>query len=666
MISPFLKITKKEEKMRTKRSLIVATSLFFALNVSAESLKNVVKETMGMNPEVQSLRTNVKAFRMYVDEERGNYFPKIDFDTYYESKKTEEDNKSDESQTGVNTQLKLEQVLFDGGLTLNKVEEADYNYEANRLKSLARVEEIVLETIDSYLNVVKNRELSMLSLNNVTIHEDYLVTAKESEDVSGDALDRLQVESKLFTSRADYVQVRNDSMESHAKITKLFGRELTGKFCRPKIDEKIINKDVTLFAENALKVNFVVNEELEKIKAQRAILSQEGSRFFPTIKARLLREIDDGVDQKDIKKTEDTVRISLSYNIFNGLQDKAVYEREKLFLQESQDKLDDVVNQTIQDVKVNHAKFFSAKKRIDFLTQALDRDKKILNLYLEQFEGGTRSFLDILNQEAQLFRSKQDLLEEEYAYMSSYYALLNTLGRSSETILGSQDQVCEAIVVDTQRRDLKSMNEQDDSELEELFSEEDEEKKKEQQQEEIDSMYKKILGEITDPKVRNKNIRIDSPSKVTPKKVVPKKQTTQKNEDISNDSTKLEKNVKKQPAKEVAASLQDKKKEALKVRLQAIMKAYSKKRETHVASQVEQLKKQQKEDLEIIESSVKKAKTVNKNIKSDPKPSKGDMSLEQTVKVKTVKNALDMQRIQDEQIVEAAILKAKKNNSLNQ
>jgi adhesin transport system outer membrane protein len=565
--------------MRIRKSLIAVLLLFLALNLSAESLKNVVKETMGTNPEVQSLRTNVKAFRMYVDEERGKYFPKIDLDTYYENKETEEDNQDDEHQNGTNTQLKLEQIIFDGGLISSKVEEADFNYESNRLKSLARVEEIVLETVEAYLDTVRNTELSMLWVNNVNIHEDYLVTAKQSEDVSGDSLDRLQVESKLFTAKADYVEVRSNTMTAQAQMAKLMSRELQGTFCRPKVDETIIEKDVSLFSENAVKVNFVVREELEKIKAQRAILSQEGARFFPTIKVRLLREIDDGVDEKDIKKTEDTVRVSLSYNLFNGLQDKAIYEREKLFLQESQEKLDDVVNSVVEDVKTNHAKFFSAKERIEFLKQALDRDKKILNVYLEQFEGGTRSFLDILNQEAQLFQSKQDLIEEEYAYLNAYFSLLNTLGQSSETILTSQDQVCEKIVVDTERRDLKSVNEQDDADLEALFSEDDSEEKKERQQKEIDSMYKKILGEITNPKVKNKNIKINTPVRSIQKKLTPQKKTETPEGDSSN-KKEPGKKVEKQPAEEAAVTSPKQDKEALKRRLENIINQHKSKKQT--------------------------------------------------------------------------------------
>ena len=290
------------------------------------------------------------------------------------------------------------------------------------------IENVILKSINAYLDVVKNKELILLSENNLLIHDDYLEVAAQSEIVSGDTLERMQVESKIFSANAKFSEVKRSELEAKATLEKLYGKEINNNFCRPLIRTNKFENLEKIISE-ALVVNYTILEEVENIKSQRAIISQEKSRFFPTIKVKMIHEIDDGVDVKDEKKTEDSFRLSLSYNIFNGMQDKSILQREKLFLKESQKTLDDVVNSVIEDVKINYTNYHTAKKRINYLKNYLDKNKEILSVYLEQFEGGTRSFVDILNHEAELFRAKTDLTEEQFKYTLAYYELLNLISK---------------------------------------------------------------------------------------------------------------------------------------------------------------------------------------------------------------------------------------------
>ncbi len=515
--------------MKIKYLISLFLSMSLVAQSAAQTLQFVAKETLINNPEIQALRKNTKANRQYVDEEQGKYLPTLSLDTYFEEKKTLREGTTTR-QDGVNTQLKLEQTLFDGGLTSARVSEADHNYQSNRIKNVEKIETILQETIDAYLNVVKNEELTLLSKNNLAIHEDYLITAQQSEDVSGDSLDRMQVESKLFSAKAKYVKLQDDSNKAKANLVKYYGKPLDGLICRPNVNNGAVGSDLDRLIADAVAVNYTILESLEGIKAQRSVLSQEQSRFFPTIKARLLREIDDGVDQKDVKKTEDTVRLSLSYNIFNGFQDRAIYERERLFLQESQKKLDNVVDTVKEEVKINFSKFKTSKERINFLKEYLAKNKNILQVYLEQFEGGTRSFIDILNHEAEIFRAKTELVEEEFTYYSSYYALLALQSRLSETVLSSKNQICKPIKVDIEKRELRLKDSGDDEqELQDLFNDDSATPSqevigsKQQQDAEVQSILSRILNEIYTPNAKNKNINVSSQGVVIEEEKVPVK-----------------------------------------------------------------------------------------------------------------------------------------------
>ena len=177
--------------------------LFVLLTFShATTLKQAVENALVNNPEVMSLQKNSEAYRLYIDEEEGAYYPNVNFDAYLEKKnevkKPEGDVQTKSKQQGYNAQLKLEQMIYDGGLTPAKVDEAKYNYQEAKIKNISTIENIIFEVTQSYLDLVKYKELLVLSENNIAIHDSYLETAKQSEEVSGETLDRIQVESKLF------------------------------------------------------------------------------------------------------------------------------------------------------------------------------------------------------------------------------------------------------------------------------------------------------------------------------------------------------------------------------------------------------------------------------------------------------------------------------------
>ena len=607
--------------MKTKNIVILFFFLFFIPVLHAQTLKEVVRGTLISNPQIQALRINTKAYRLYVDEEQGKQYPKVDFETYFEELNADT-NGTDSRKNGSNTQVMLEQTLFDGWLSSSKIDESKKDFQANKFKNIAAIETLALDSIVAYLNVVKNKELTLLSENNLLIHEDYLEVAIESENVSGDTLDRMQVESKIFSANANFSEVKRNALEAKATVEKLYGKELNNDFCRPIIrsnEFEVLDKTI----EKALDNNYTILEEIQKIRKQRAIVNQEKSRFLPTIKVKLLREIDDGVDVKDTKKTEDSVRLTLTYNIFNGTQDSAVTQREKLFLKESQKNLDDVVNGIVEEVKINYTKLHTAKKRIEYLKSYLVKNKDILVVYLEQFEGGTRGFIDILNQEAELFRAKTNLIEEQFTYTTSYYELLNLLSKLTPTVLSSDKQICEEITVDIERRKLGGDESTDDAELAAIFEEDeglvlDENPEASDDKEaKVQSMLNQILQEIYTPNAVNKNINVSNISIEENKKEEEKKPIPTDKQEVMKELIKLKQELEEQAIREEQNLLKQQIAKEAEL-LTALSESSEQKQLKMVNTQTEELVKNKIENEKIRQEAVRKAKKELLSRKDEP------------------------------------------------
>ena len=147
--------------MKIKKITYSLSALAFLMSsLNATTVKNVVEHTLQSNQDVVSKSINNDAFKKYIDEQEGGYYPKLDLTAYLGRKNVNETttpstSEADITTNGGNAQLDLEQMLYDGNLTSSSVEEAKARYASNKLKNSDDIETIVYDSISAYLNVLK-------------------------------------------------------------------------------------------------------------------------------------------------------------------------------------------------------------------------------------------------------------------------------------------------------------------------------------------------------------------------------------------------------------------------------------------------------------------------------------------------------------------------------
>ena len=517
--------------MKTVHTLLIPTLFFSYLN--SATLKDIVLHTIENNPKIKAIENNTKANKYYIDESFGDYLPTLNYEAYIQDKKIIDTplggNSATRDENGSYQQLKLEQNLYNGGLTKAKVEEAKHNHQANLIANIHDTEKLILDTVLAYLDLLKYEELKRLTENDLEIHSIYLETAVETEQVSGDIVDRLLVESKILTAKEKLIQIREDRKKAKTQLEKNIVKNIDDIVCRPKIDYNQIPSELNELLTYGIKNNYNVLEEIERIKSQKSVVSQELSRFLPSIDFQLTKEIDDGIDNENLKQNNQSARISLNYNFFNGFKDEAVYLREKKFLEEAQKNLDDVTNSSKQKIEENFYSFNLSKEKLEVLRAHVLNNKEILKVFGEQFDGGTRSFIDVLNQEEELYRKKSDLIEEEYKNFVSYFTLLFEVSNLSDTILNNKENICQEIDVDY--RVIEKKPEAISQELENLLSEDNlledtnsniinEEENKDKIKEKVNRVFNSLLKDIYETE-DIQNIRIND---INEKKLEEKKE----------------------------------------------------------------------------------------------------------------------------------------------
>lgn len=426
-------------------------SILASTSIHAISLKDSVEKVLVTNPEVIAEKNNQKAFRKYIDERRGDYYPRIDIDGTLEKSNTEKDyddaisavDDGSDQEDGYNFGIALNQILYDGDLTPSRVREAKHNELANKYRTRMNIENVVLETINAYTGLVQYNELLALTKDIIITNEENLEIAKEKESISGEVLETYQVDSKLNFMKEKYLEEKDLKSSRVSTFKRYIGIEASGNECRPNIDLNNIPTSLQKAVELAVLRNNEVLEQIERIKAQREKIAQADAAFLPNLNLEL-KALTDNDLLSDEEGKEDQVfgRVTLAWNIYNGGGDYAVSKQEELFLAEQKDRLNALTNQIVESAKVNYQRFMKNKDRIEVLKKYVAANENIVDVYKSEFEAGTRTFVDILNAQTELYEAKASLVNREYALYSDYYEMLNNSAMLSESVLASDQQSC--------------------------------------------------------------------------------------------------------------------------------------------------------------------------------------------------------------------------------
>ena len=434
--------------MKIKKITYSLSALAFLMSsLNATTIKDVVEHSLISNQDIVSKSINNDAFKKYIDEQQGGYYPKIDLTANAgfvddNNRNNTTSTNSDTNQNGGNVQLDLEQMLYDGNLTSSSVEEAKARYASNKLKNSNDVEDIVYDSIAAYLNVLKFDERIKISQENITIHEDYLAIATQTERINGEILDKVQSKAKIHAAKSNLFEEKNSQAAAKSSFIKNVGMSIDSNICRPVMDESKIPANLAVLQKMALENNFTILEQIENIKEQEATLAVEKAAFLPTLKFKLQGIYDKDYIDEDLRTNAYSGKLELKYNIFNGMVNKNRTQKEELFLKEVQAKLDVVTKSVLDELAVAYETYETSKKQIVELKQFIEENKQIISIYKDQFDAGTRNFIDVLNVEGDLYNSKANLINTEYNMYQAYYKILKMTSSLQATVLSSKDQVC--------------------------------------------------------------------------------------------------------------------------------------------------------------------------------------------------------------------------------
>ena len=418
--------------------LVGAIAIAATAWASAETLKEVVQLAIETNPQVGIISKRKDAADAAVDAARGAYFPKLDF-LYGAGTERSQNSSTAGTTTGFlrmhrhQEGMVLNQMLFDGLGTPAEVNRRRAISDAAAYRVYATAEEIALQAIDAYIDVLKNKELVSFAKENLGAHQRTFDQVKLRSDKGvGRRADLEQIEARNALASANVSSAESSLRDAEIAFLKVVGRNPINLAVAPD------PKNVPTTVDAAVKAGFANHptlkssqSDIEQAQAQRELAR---SFWFPRLELEASYTNNRNLDGVVGPNRDRLLMLYLKWNLFRGGFDYHRLKETALQIDEATEISRNTSRQVENAVRLAYNAFATARDRIPSLDRYVKSSNATRAAYAQQFAIGQRTLLDLLDAENEYFTARSTDATGRYIQISAKYRVLNAMGQLLATL----------------------------------------------------------------------------------------------------------------------------------------------------------------------------------------------------------------------------------------
>ncbi|MDD3009539.1 MAG: TolC family outer membrane protein [Arcobacter sp.] len=404
--------------------------LLIPFTLNALTLEEAVQSSLNTNPKIQQRISDYHAVKYDVDKAYSGYKPSVDLNAAIGPERTNQKSPNDESYNNTNKEssLVLTQNIFRGFNTEYTLEEQKSRVKTSQYYIMQEANFIVLNTIDKYLSVLKNKKLLDLELQNVNTHERiYKMIDEKISTGYGKRADLEQSESRKIQSYSNYLAQQNNYQDSIINFERMYGQIILAESMILPSKQLLPSDDLSELVELALTYNPTLQVENSNIKTQKAKYNKENSSFYPSVDLEVSTNYQKDSDINDEENNYKAL-LKFKYNLYNGGTDEANRLQNLQIVKSQQYSLNEQELAVVEKVKLAWMTYQYSQARIKCLELYAKLSKKTAESYAEEYHLGRRTSLDLLNVELEYTNAQKELIKTEFEYLYSIYRLLDAIG----------------------------------------------------------------------------------------------------------------------------------------------------------------------------------------------------------------------------------------------
>lgn len=325
--------------------------------------------------------------------------------------------------------LVISQPIFGGGETYAQIKIADNLVEASKYKLHDVSNNITLNTVQTYENVLATREIYNINIENEKIFAKYLDYTKTRFDAGVvTKTDVLQAEVRYSESIAQKEQSYSSMLNAQATMARLLGQTINEQMDNIDISAIQLPENVDALIEISRSNNPSLMTSKYNANVAQYQINQAVSRVLPKVNATAQFTRSDYAKYNLSNPDSNTYALQVSVPIFQGGGEYASIKEQIHLSHQADYNYKEVDRQVIEssisvwnNYKTSKAIIKSREEAIKAATLALEGVQEEANI-------GTRTTIDLLNAEKELFDAKVSYRTAKRDYIVSIYQMLQLMG----------------------------------------------------------------------------------------------------------------------------------------------------------------------------------------------------------------------------------------------
>lgn len=328
-----------------------------------------------------------------------------------------------------NYALNIDQPIFDGFGNSSAYSKAKIEVKAAEYDFLSATQKVLLEAVTAHINVARNERILKASRKNAaSLAKQYKATKERQKLGALTKTDISQAASRLAEANAESSDSLGVLTQSREIYLELVGEGPTGKLHLPDVIAGLPEGK-----DEAISLAYKENPELLAanldVFAARETIDEAKSDLWPEVflRGRMERDHNNGTFRNQ-KFKNNSITLNVRIPIYEAGQTYSDIRRTKAAYREKGSRYKVIKRRVERQVTNAWSRVQNLKKVIKDRRRSLSAAKKTLKGYNKEYEAGTRTTVDLLDAERDVYRAETALVRAKADHAIMAYRLLAGIG----------------------------------------------------------------------------------------------------------------------------------------------------------------------------------------------------------------------------------------------
>lgn len=417
-----------------------------AMPVKANPIEIELTGLLTNHPQIRAAEKGLQSSRQGVKSALSDFYPTVNLssDLGYENIDSPSARSGNAPEgdafgrTRNNASLTVTQNLFSGYANASAVRTARLNRELAQISLEGTRQNTIFEGIQLYIDVLRQRRLIELALENeATIQRQLNLEDERVQRGSGVAVDVLQAKSRLQIAKERRVNFEGALEDAISRYNQVYGHPPDIEAMldpEPPIEQ--IPSELSKAIDIAVVENPAVGNSGTTVEVARERRRTVSAELFPTVDLEGTVNYEKHNNAALGTRRDYSVVVSSSWDLFTGFSTRSSMAQAAYDYHASKDQHEFTVRKVIEQSKLAWQALLTARERLELLENAVNIASEVFESRKKLREAGKETVINVLDAENEVNNAQINYTSAFYDERLAVYQLLLSMGRLDETNLG--------------------------------------------------------------------------------------------------------------------------------------------------------------------------------------------------------------------------------------